>query len=127
MANLRSSLTTLAAPFIDEVLAAIRTACLDKLMVDVGQPCQPSSMPRSNGTAPRRTSTTMLVALLARRALALADVHDLLRRNSRGPRSDVREAVKLEKPTIPRLIDFGLGARTMRSKHLKLSTTYHAA
>lgn len=144
--NLRSALNDLASNFTDALLAALRSASLDELLAEQGNAPRGRSLGQPRGTttksapsasresAPTRSRTSRLTkgGRLARRspddiAKALATVVTLVKSSKGGLRSEqIREALKLDKRELPRVLYEGLRTKKLKSKGQKRATTYSA-
>ena len=139
--TLRSTLASLADNFADAVLAAIRGASLDELVDESGGvPRRGPGRPRGSSTtkaapAPARTSAPARRARgrLPRRspadiAKALGTIVALLKGKKAGLRSEqIRDALKLDKRELPRVLGEGLKTKKLKSKGQKRATVYSAA
>ncbi len=131
--SLRSQLAALADTFANAVLAAIRGASLDDLLSEAGA-SRPGrrERPRTADGAPlpRRPSRK---GRLARRsaenvAKTLAQVVALVKKSKVGLRSEqIRDALKLDKREVPRVLHEGLKTKKLKSKGQKRATTYRVA
>lgn len=140
MPNLRTTLDTLAASFAANVLAAIRGASLQELLVESGgAPRRGPGRPRGGGTTagnpgPRAAALKKgKGGRLARRspadiARALDAVVILVRKSAKGLRSEeIRKALKLDVREVPRVLKEGLAKKKLKSRGQKRATTYTAA
>jgi hypothetical protein len=134
---LRSTLASLADNFASAVFAAIRSASLDELVAESGgAPGRPrgssttkaastparTSAPsrRSKGRLPRRSPADI--------AKALGTIVALLKGKKAGLRSEqIRDALKLDKRELPRVLGEGLKTKKLKSKGQKRATVYSAA
>jgi hypothetical protein len=142
--SLRSALDSLAQSFSAAVLDAIRGASLDELVGETnGAPRRGPVRPRgSSAKAPppaTRASTRAAPKAkshggrLARRtpeeiADTLASIVALVKSKKTGLRSEqIREALKLDRREMPRVLQEGLAKKALKSKGQKRATTYSAA
>jgi hypothetical protein len=133
--SLRSSLSTLADSFANDVLQAIRGASLEELLGDAGRggrrgPGRPrGSQPATKAPAPRARKS----GRLARRspeqiAKALDQVVALVKSKKDGLRAEqIRAALKMQSKEMPRVLQEGLAKKKLKSKGQKRATTYTAA
>lgn len=127
---LRAQLAALADGFANAVLAAIRGASLEDLLAEGG------AATRRGPGRPRAGSTTSKKARaggrLARRssediAEALSKVVALVKGHKTGLRSEqIRDALKLDKRELPRVLHEGIAKKVLRAKGQKRATTYSA-
>jgi hypothetical protein len=138
---LRSTLASLADNFASAVFAAIRGASLDELVAESG------GAPRRGPGRPRGSSTTKAASTPARTsapsrrskgrlprrspadiAKALGTIVALLKGKKAGLRSEqIRDALKLDKRELPRVLGEGLKTKRLKSKGQKRATVYSAA
>ena len=140
--SLRSALHDLAQTFADAVLDAIRGASLDQLVGETthGAPRRGPGRPRGSSTESAPTAATPSApkaktsgGRLARRtpeeiAKTLASIVALVKSKKEGMRSEeIREALKLDKREMPRVLQEGIAKKKLKSKGQKRATTYSAA
>jgi|SRR5579863_2299964 hypothetical protein len=138
--TLRSTLASLADDFAGAVLAAIRGASLAELVAESGGaprrgPGRPrgSSMTRATATHARASTPVRKPSgRLPRRspaeiAKALGTIVALLKGKKAGLRSEqIRDALKLDKRELPRVLGEGLKTKKLKSKGQKRATVYSA-
>jgi hypothetical protein len=138
--TLRSTLASLADNFAGAVLAAIRGASLDELVAESGGarrrgPGRPrgSSTTKAAPTSARTSAPARRpTGRLARRSPAeiaktLGAIVALLKGKKAGLRSEqIRDALKLDKRELPRVLGEGLRTKKLKSKGQKRATVYTA-
>jgi hypothetical protein len=122
MPTLRTHLNELANQFAAGVLLAIRSASLEDLLGETGR--ERRSGPRaSRGAAGRRHG-----GRLARRspediAKTLASVVSLLKGKKDGLRAEqIRDALKLDRREVPRVLKEGLATKKLKAKGQRRAT-----
>jgi hypothetical protein len=127
MPNLQAQLRALAEAFADGVLAAIRSASLEDLTGDAHATRGPSPRARAS-SRPKRPG-----GRLARRSEAdvekvLASVVVLVKNSKGGLRSEqIRDALRLDRRELPRVLKAGLGSKKLRASGQKRATVYRAS
>ena len=130
--NLRSALNDLANTFASSVLEAIRGASLEDLIAE-GSGGGPRGRRGGRGGQPTPSGSARKGGRLARRspddiAKSLAKVVTLVKGKKAGLRSEqIRDALKLDKRELPRVLGEGLKRKVLKSKGQKRATTYFAA
>jgi len=130
--RLHSTLESLAIEFTDGVLAVIRAASLDELLVQTGEHgvgngrrtrggsvSSGRRAPTAEGRLPRRSSEDI--------AAALDKVVGLVKKSKDGLRAEqIREELGLQSKELPRILKEGLSSKRLRAKGQKRATTYYA-
>jgi hypothetical protein len=131
--SLRSSLSTLADSFANDVLQAIRGASLEEFLGDAGggsrrgpgRPAKTSAAPRArkSGRLARRSPEQI--------AKALDQVIALVKGKKDGLRAEqIKKALGMDRREVPRVLQVlqeGLSTKKLKSKGRKRATTYTAA
>jgi hypothetical protein len=130
MPNLHSQLNDLANSFAASVLLAIRRVALEDLSGEShSAPRRSPGRPRSAKAPAAKTRG----GRLARRspedvAETLARIVSLLKSKKAGLRSEqIRDALKLDKREMPRVLKMGLSKKALKAKGKKRATVYSVA
>jgi len=128
MSTLNSQIESLAKNFAAQVLRSIRSASLEDTLghapaaqASKTAPSAPTkrSSPKRRGRLPRRNADQI--------QSQLASVVALLKKNPKGLRSEaIREALKLDRREIPRILAEGLKGKVLGKPGAKRATTYRA-
>ncbi|MGZ6067066.1 MAG: hypothetical protein ACXWVM_32005 [Polyangiales bacterium] len=143
MADLRSAIATLAEDFASSVVAALRGASLDEISeLAGGAVARPSVRGKRATTSPRTTAAapSTAAARLPRlgkggKQRSAADfetivgaIVTLLQQHTEGLRAEqIQKELGLSKKDTPRPLLLALGAKKIRKKGERRSTTYFAA
>jgi hypothetical protein len=139
--SLRSHLSDLASNFASAILSAIKGASLEDILGEGGSPRRRGpGRPRGSSnrtkaaskTAPASTPVRKIRGRLRRRspeeiAKALAAVVALVKTAKDGLRAEqIRDALKMQRKEIPRVLQEGLAKKQLKSKGKKRATVYTA-
>jgi hypothetical protein len=128
MPTLHAQLNDLANTFAASVLLAVRRVPLEDLLGETGR--ERRSAPRAPQRAPAAARSKG--GRLARRSLediakTLTSIVTLLKSKKAGLRSEqIRDALKLDKREMPRVLKMGIAKKAIRAKGKKRSTQYSA-
>jgi uncharacterized membrane protein len=123
--NVRELATRFAEQLADELVGLIQTSTMAEVFAGRGAAGAAISArgasvaPKLNGRRKRGARTT------ANSEKTLASIVDLLSKNSGGLRAEqIRDALKLDKPTVTKALGAGLASKTLTKKGEKRATTY---
>lgn len=136
MPSLNSTIESLAQHFAKQVLTAIRSASLEEILSEGGT-TKAARAPKATKTAkaPRAAKAAKAPkrrGRLARRSpdqiqAQLASVVALLKKSPKGLRSEaIRDALKLDRREVPRVLAEGLKGKALRKSGAKRATVYRA-
>jgi hypothetical protein len=129
MPTLRSQLNDLANTFAASVLLAIRRVALEDFSGETEDAHRRGAGRRRSAKAPpAKTRRGRLVRRSPEDiAKTLASIVSLLKGKKAGLRSEqIRDALKLDRRELPRVLRMGLAKKTIRAKGEKRATVYSA-
>jgi hypothetical protein len=128
MTTLKTTLESIAQKFAAGVLDAIKTASLSDLAeAPRGTRTTRTSAPRASAPTPKKSNGRLHRRTPAEIEKTLGAIVSLLKAKKTGLRSEqIRDALKLDKRELPRVLGQGLTAKKLKSKGVRRATTYTA-
>ena len=122
--SLRTTIQSLADNFAAAIIDALRSASLEELLAETQR------RPRGRQPVASRRAPSGRLARRSPEDIAdtLGTVIALLKEKKAGMRAEeIRNALKLDRREVPRVLKAGLSSRTLRSKGHKRATVYTVA